>query len=138
MANNYQRGDLTGITWTPQGLAGVVLTVRDQDLDILSLLLDCSNRLSQGSRARIAGIQDAAATIVAVHDADNPAYLAAGGFIQNGQGGLLLFFITPVIFIQVPMRIEKVHWKSGTETEVMYNFDAKMDSRVGTLVWPAS
>jgi hypothetical protein len=138
--NNYQRGDLTGVSWQPQavGIPPILLTVRDQDLDVMSLLYDTTNRLSQGVRSRLAGPTDAAATILAVHDADQPAYLAAGGFIQQGQGGLLLFFITITsIFIQVPMRIEKVHWKSGTETEVMYSFDAKCDSRVGTLIWPA-
>lgn len=136
---NYQRGDLTGVAWIPQGLGvQTALPVRDQDLDLSSLLFDVTNRLSQGSRARLAGPQDAAATILAQHDADAPSYLAAGGLIQNGMGGMLLFFITPILFISVPMRIEKVHWKSGTETQVTYSFDAKMDSRVGTLVYPAA
>jgi hypothetical protein len=137
---NFQRGDLTGVAWIPQGgNAAAALTVKDQDLDILSLLLDVTTTLAGGFRARIAGLGDAAATINAVYDADNSPYLPIPAIIP-GAGGLLVFGITaflPQRGISVPMRIEKVHWKSGIETSVMYSFDAKMDSRLGLIVYPA-
>lgn len=136
--NNFQRGDLTGIQWIPEGQQGAVaLAVKDQDLDLTALLLDVSTTLALGLRARLGGMQDASATILAQYDADASPYLIVPKIIQ-GAGGLLLFAITvgATRNIQVPMRIEKVHWKSGTETSVMYSFDAKMDSRIGQLVMP--
>lgn len=114
------------------------MTVKDQDLDLSALLFDVTSTLAGGLRARLGGPVDASATINAVYDADQSPYLAVPNIVQ-GAGGLLVFFITaaePKRGIQVPMRIEKVHYKSGVETAVLYSFDAKMDSRVGQLVFP--
>lgn len=151
---NYQRGDLTGVSWlaalaanTPVGInqigqgfaASVALGVKDQDLDLSSLLIDVTTTLSGGGRARLAALLDASATITAEYDADQSPYLAIPNIVP-GAGGLLVFAITAGATrgIQVPMRIEKVHWSSGTEKGVMYSFDAKMDSRVGLIVYPAA
>lgn len=138
--NNQQRGDLCGVQWIPQGQgAAVALTVRDQDLDLSALLLDVTSCLSQGARARLGGLQDAECTITAVYDADSSPYLAVPNIVQ-GAGGILLFAITvgATRNIQVPLRVEKVHWKGGIETAIMWNFSAKMDSRIGSLVYPAA
>lgn len=142
--NNQQRGDLTGVVWVPQvgnTLLNVLaaVAVRDQDLDLSALLLEVTSTLSGGFRARLGGLGDSASTILAVYDADTSPYLAVPNIIP-GAGGLLLFALTvgATRNIQVPMRVEKVHWKSGTETAVMWNFDAKMDSRIGLLVFPAA
>ena len=142
--NNQQRGDLTGIQWIaqinnqlqPQTTA---LTVRDQDLDLSALLLDVTSVLSGGARARLGGLQDASGTMTAVYDADSSPYLTIPNIVP-GAGGLLLYAVTvgATRSIQVPMRIEKVHWTNGIEKAVMYNFDAKMDSRIGTVVYPAA
>lgn len=139
MANNFQRGDLTGVLWVPTGGLGQVLNVKDQDLDLSSLLYDVTGTLAGGVRARLAGPTDAAATILAQYDADSSPYLISPNITQ-GAGGLLVFYITAgdTRGIQVPMRIEKVHWKSGVETNVQYSFDAKCDSRVGVIVYPAA
>lgn len=138
---NYQRGDLTGVAWLSQvagGFApGIALTVKDQDLDLSALLLDVTTVLSGGGRARLASLQDASTTINAQYDADASPYLAVPNIVP-GAGGILLFAITVGALrnLQVPMRIEKVHWKSGVEGSVMYSFDAKMDSRLGVIVYP--
>lgn len=142
--NNQQRGDLTGVGWIPQignqlGNAAAALAVKDQDLDLSALLLDVTSVLSGGARARLGGLNDAACTCTAVYDADISPYLPTPNIVP-GAGGLLLYAVTvgATRNIQVPMRIEKVHWKSGIETAVMWNFDCKMDSRIGTVVYPAA
>ena len=151
MSQNYQRGDLTGVVWIPQinaqpaGIeanqlgAATVLTVKDQDLDLSALLIDVTTVLAGGGTARLGGKNDASADIVAIYDADKSPYLAVPNIVQ-GAGGLLLFAITvgATRSLQVPMRIEKVHWTSGLEKAVAYSFTAKMDVRVGALVYPAA
>lgn len=138
--NNQQRGDLTGVSWIAfGGAAEAALAVRDQDLDLSALLLDVTSVLSGGYRARLGGLGDAAATILAVYDADTSPYLAVPNIVP-GAGGFMHFAIAvgATRVISVPMRVEKLHWKSGTESAVMWNFDSKMDSRLGEIVYPAA
>jgi hypothetical protein len=138
--NNQQRGDLTGVVWIPQGLGqGAALAVKDQDLDLSALLLDVTSVLSGGYRARLGGLGDAESDVKAVYDADASPYLAVPNIVP-GAGGLMLFAITvgATRNFQVPMRVEKLHWVSGVETAVMWSFHAKMDSRIGNIVYPSA
>lgn len=121
---------------------GAFLNVKDQDLDIEALLLDVTSTLAGGVAQRLAAKLDGGCTINAIYDADESPYVSNIN-INAGAGGLLNFAITVVglptsRFLTIPMRIAKVHWKSGTETAVMYSFDAKVDGRVGTFVFPAA
>ena len=138
--NNQQRGDLVGVSWVAFGGAvAVTLPVHDQDLDLTALLLDVTSVLSGGNRARLGGLGDAAATIACVYDADASPYLSVPNIVP-GNGGFLIFNIAVAgtRFFTLPMRVEKLHWKSGIESAVMYNFDAKMDSRLGAIVFPSA
>lgn len=146
---NFQRGDLTGVQWVPvvgppfvAAGPGAFLTVKDQDLDFEALLYDVTSTLAGGVRQRLGGPLDAGATINAVYDYDQSPYVGTIN-INPGAGGILNFAISIVglattRFLQFPMRIQKVHWKAGVENAVSYSFDAKIDGRVGSIVFPAA
>jgi len=137
--NNFQRGDLCPVAWSPFTGSGFAtaffLNVTSHNGDISSLLFDVTHTgLNGAGTGRIAGKQDASGTINADLDIDNTPYDYYG--IRNGQGGFLTYFLSsPLLgtprFVEIPMSIEKVHYEVAVQSQVKYSFDAKMNVILG-------
>jgi hypothetical protein len=133
------RGDACPSIWQAVNVGPVVtLNVHDDNLDISVLLFDTTNTGCFGATSRLAGKLDASATINATFDLAQPPYLAPL-FILPGLSGILAKSVGPgaTRIIQVPQIVEKLHFQSGVDSEVKYSFDAKMNCRVGTLIYPS-
>lgn len=133
MADNFQRGDLCPVVFQPSGGGALRLNITSQNLDISSLLFDVTHSGHGGAgTARIAGKRDIAGSVKMDYDADRtPASLS----LQDGQSGLMLFYVTPTRPVQVPVIVEKVNYTSSRENKVEFGCDVKMNIIAGVLVY---
>ncbi len=138
MSQNFVPGHFAPVVFANAAAAGgvgVQLDIKDHTVDLTVLLHDVTNTGTGGVRARIAGPLDAQGTVNADLDLDSPPYGAAAIF--PGVRGLCLFGFSLSRALQIPVRVEKLHFAAAVDKEVMYSFDVKMDANAGVVVYPA-
>lgn len=133
---NFQTGEFCPVAWQASGGALVTLNIRSHNLELSVLLLDVTTTGSGGVRSRIASLFDVSGTVETVFDLDIPPYAPAPAILP-GYKGVALFFIAPNAAIQVPLSVEKLHFQSAVDKEVVYSWDGKCNSLAGAVVYPA-
>lgn len=136
MANDFRPGHYAPVIWQATGGTASVLQIRDHTVDLSVMLHDVTHTGTDGVRARIAGPLDAAGTVNASLDLDLPPFQGPIS-LQPGFQGICAFGFTPAKFLQVPTRVEKLHFASAVDKEVTYSFDVKMDAFAGVVVYPS-
>lgn len=140
--NNFQNGALVPVSFLPyDGSATTVLQIKSHNLDLEALMLDVSHSGTGGVRARIAGLQDARATILASLDLDLLPWAAVPKIIP-GLWGLIGIHVAERSLgwnpITVPVIVQKIHFESAVESEVKYSFDVQMNALAGAFSWASA
>ena len=134
--NNFSPGFANPVAWTAFGQGGpITLNVKKHSIDVESLLYDVTHTGTGGVRARLAGPVDASGNVLASLDLDLPPYAPALSIVA-GQRGVALFYLSPTRFLQLPCSVQKLHFESAIESEVLWNFDTKMNALAGFFVYP--
>lgn len=135
--NNFQRGDLSPVSWAPQNLGfTALLNVKESTVDVMVILFDVSHTGLGGDTGRIRGKRDASGTVHASIDLDAPPW-GNTVVLNEGQPGIMLQFVGPTKAIQLPMCVERLHFQGANmQKECDYSFDAKMNKLAGFLVYP--
>jgi hypothetical protein len=134
---DFQAGHLIPVSWQRQGGALAALNVKEHSLDLSVLLHDVTGVKALGVRARIAGPLDAQGRVVCDMDLDEAPFTDAVG-ITPGVRGIAVFGVSATRGgIQVPLICEKLHQACGTDKELMWDADWKMNSLAGDVVYPA-
>lgn len=136
--NNFVPGHLSGgVVWSPTGLGvNPALNIKSHSLDISVMLHDVTHTASGGIRARLAGVTDLAGDVEADFDLDAPPYSTLID-IFPGLSGIMLFGLSALKAIQVPVIVEKKRYQMTIDSEVKYSFSVKANSRAGFFVYPA-
>lgn len=134
--NNFQPGHFGSALWQPTGGALVTVQIKEHTVDISVLLHDVTHGGTGGVRARIAGPLDAAGTVNADLDLDAPPYGPVALF-PGVRGVTGLVYVPAKGPLQIPCRVEKVHYALSMEKEISYSFDVKIDALSGIAVYPA-
>lgn len=140
MSDNYQAGAFAPVQFQVLGQGQVaLLNVTGHNLDDLIALIDVSGTRHAGLTARLAAKADAAGTVNAEFDADNPPYLNPPN-IRKGVSGILLAYYSALSLgrpFQVPVIIEKVHYETSVAAESKWSFDWRMNAIAGVFVYPS-
>jgi hypothetical protein len=136
MSNRFQRGDLLPCQWQPTGGILVSLGVSGKSADFMSLLFDVTNVLHGGTTARIAGKRDGSGNLNFHFDADAAPWQPVP-HIVDGVTGVIVYGVSTIGAIQIPIIIEKIHFEDKVESDLLWNFDWKLNALAGFLVYPA-
>lgn len=135
--DNYSPGSQCPVKFQPFGGVQTTLNVKGWNFDEESVLADVSNTSHQGRTARIACKADHKGSVSASLDLDQLPF-AAPVSIRAGTRGVLLFYLSPLKPVQVPVVVSKLHHEMALEKEVSYSFDVQENVLAGNIVYPAT